>query len=418
MSLALVFVSWLCCPLSAPLSAQPATLQDISSNVDFDGTGGKQRSSSSSDSVLNLQDFRGAVHVHTHLSHDSRARPEDLVRAANEIGLDFVMTTDHANPDIFTKGLEGMHGKTLFIRGEEIIKGGSGPFGACWPPSACNSILGVGMNGALDVKKLSMPELMKAVEEQGAPVIVAHPMGFAAWASGDFAGMEIYDLADNIMPADWTSVLPAIGRLVKHLFVVLALGRPTKDALIDGLERPDQHLKQWDELLRDRRVFGVGAPDAHQNMKYFGVQLDKYAETLRFPSVHILAAQLTQQVLLAALKNGRTYTAFDLIADSQGFKFFAWDDHDIYVQGDEVALAQGRAAGLTVQVPQEARIRLFKDGQRVQETLGSALDYAADAPGVYRVEAELKVKDDWKPWIFSNPIYVVSSGSRAHGDRE
>ena len=35
---------------------------------------------------------------------------------------------------------------------------------------------------------------------------------------------------------------------------------------------------------------------------------------------------------------------------------------------------------------------------------GRMLDWHPPGPGKYRVEAELKVLDEWVPWVYANPI--------------
>src|SRR3989338_7790784 len=41
--------------------------------------------------------FRGAFHVHTEYSHDSKASLELVIKTARKAGLDFVVVTDHNN---------------------------------------------------------------------------------------------------------------------------------------------------------------------------------------------------------------------------------------------------------------------------------------------------------------------------------
>ena len=357
-----------------------------------------------------VKDFRGAVHVHTSLSRDSHASPEDLVKAANEIGLDFVMTSDHRGQDVYAKSLRGMQGGTLFIPGMEVIQGGSGLFGNCWPPSVCNSALYLNMSDSTTVTNPDLERLLTGPRGPEELVIVAHPLGFKDWEHGNIDGMEIYDLADEFMPPSVWGTLRRILALVLRAVGVRLFDQPTEDILIDRLQRPDAHLKKWDELLsQGRHVVGVGAPDAHQNMRIFGVQLDRYVLTLRFPSVHILARELTAQALAAALKNGRSYTSFDLLADPSGFRFSAADGQSSYTQGDSMRLARERPVVFTAMSPREGRIRLFKNGALVQEASGAQLGFTTHDPGAYRVEVELNLKGEWKPWILSNPIYLEPS---------
>ncbi len=36
----------------------------------------------------------------------------------------------------------------------------------------------------------------------------------------------------------------------------------------------------------------------------------------------------------------------------------------------------------------------------------TTFEYAATEPGAYRLEAWLRLDDEWRPWLYSNPIYV------------
>lgn len=48
----------------------------------------------------------------------------------------------------------------------------------------------------------------------------------------------------------------------------------------------------------------------------------------------------------------------------------------------------------------------MKDGEAAYQQEGRAIDYAPPAPGIYRVEAELWIRNEWTPWIYSNPIFA------------
>ena len=69
--------------------------------------------------------------------------------------------------------------------------------------------------------------------------------------------------------------------------------------------------------------------------------------------------------------------------------------------GDEVK----RRAGLMLYVylPSPGVIAVWKDGRVVTQAKGQHLWLDARETGVYRVEAAR----EGKPWIYSNPIYVV-----------
>src|SRR5690606_29447633 len=42
-----------------------------------------------------LEDVRAAIHVHSHLSHDSQAPLEEIVAAARKLGIQVLMFTEH-----------------------------------------------------------------------------------------------------------------------------------------------------------------------------------------------------------------------------------------------------------------------------------------------------------------------------------
>jgi hypothetical protein len=45
----------------------------------------------------------------------------------------------------------------------------------------------------------------------------------------------------------------------------------------------------------------------------------------------------------------------------------------------------------------------------IREEIDQDLTGGVSEPGVYRVEAYLRVLGKYRPWIFSNPIYVTKA---------
>src|SRR5207249_10802043 len=123
------------------------------------------------------QEFRGVVHAHSGLSHDSTGTVEEILKAAGSAKLDFLITTDHYTPRIFTEGLDGRRGSLLVVRGVEI------PLG-CTRQGAltrrCASVLAIGLRGPLVPRsdgEWDLEELFKGLRAQGALAIIAHPRG-------------------------------------------------------------------------------------------------------------------------------------------------------------------------------------------------------------------------------------------------
>jgi hypothetical protein len=77
----------------------------------------------------------------------------------------------------------------------------------------------------------------------------------------------------------------------------------------------------------------------------FKVQMDPYEYSLRHAGTYLLVEKLSQPAVWNALENGRTFVAFDWLADAQGFTLAALQQtgsgenrHEI---GSQVALAKG-----------------------------------------------------------------------------
>ena len=68
-------------------------------------------------SQINLNTYRGVMHVHSYLSHDSRGTLDDLIPAAKKDGIDFIFLTDHphGNIDTLPKGFRGFHHGVLIV---------------------------------------------------------------------------------------------------------------------------------------------------------------------------------------------------------------------------------------------------------------------------------------------------------------
>jgi hypothetical protein len=331
-----------------------------------------------------LLDLTGAIHVHSILSPDCRGTPEEILRAAREAGLRFVMTTDHNTRRIFKEGIQGRWNGLTVIRGAEMIKEGQ-------------ALLAIDTKEFIDGHRMSIQEAIREIKSQGGLAFVAHPGRFREWSVEGIDGMEIYDIADAAYAQAWKA--PRVG-----LEMLSSWEECPEEVLLSLLFRPDHHLATWDGLIGTRRLVGIAGNDAHQNVRFLGMQFDPYDLDFRFVQTHLLATSEEKPALLEALRAGHTYLSFSLLGDATGFRFFAEMDGIAGIMGDRVPLAAGLT--LTVQAPLEGPIRLYLDGRRVRETVSSRLDHSVAAAGVYRGEVSLSVGGKSFPWIISNPIYV------------
>ncbi|HTN42462.1 MAG TPA: CehA/McbA family metallohydrolase [Nitrospiria bacterium] len=346
--------------------------------------------------VGGYHDFPGVIHVHSLLSHDSKGTVDEIVEAAKQNGLAFVIMTDHHNPRIYTRGFEGWYDNILVLRGSEIIKGCAGRTG-----DTCDSLLVLGLKDYLDPKPLTMAQIIDRVKQQGGLAFAAHPGGFKDWDLPGIDGMEIYDLLDDAVDHPW--------RFPEYLTdIEYSYSNYSDQVILSILDRPDAALKKWDELSRQRRWTGIAGNDAHQNIRVLGHQIDPYALSFGFVRTHILAKELNESEVLRALASGHAYVAFDTFSDSTGFVFWAGDDSFQGIQGDEVRQTPGLT--LTVDSPVVGLMELVRNGTVIRTATTAHLSVPVEEAGVYRVQISLRISGQWRPWIFSNPIFVRPGG--------
>lgn len=61
---------------------------------------------------------------------------------------------------------------------------------------------------------------------------------------------------------------------------------------------------------------------------------------------------------------------------------------------------------LIIRLPRVGAIEVIKNGVPEIRVIGKELEYTPSGPGVYRVDAFLKLQQRWRQWIISNPIYL------------
>jgi len=185
--------------------------------------------------------------------------------------------------------------------------------------------------------------------------------------------------------------------------------------------RPEQNLQRWDAAMRESRhdMVAIAGNDAHANVglnlndasgkQLIGLKLDPYDRSFRVVRTHVLLKRdepFTRESLMTALAAGHSYVSFDIFADPTGFSFTAADN-----QSTPATMGDSRGfvgqVRLTVSAPLQCRFVLYRDGNRVEEKLGTAAEFIAQQPGRYRVEAYLEslpAPAAGQPWIISNPI--------------
>jgi hypothetical protein len=350
-------------------------------------------------------DYKGVIHVHTSLGGHSTGILADVIQAARQNGLSFVVMTEHPSDvmDTSAQTLNGVHAGVLFIGGNEVNTA-----------SHDRLLLVPGSADASTANTIGAQQVLTGQKARGGLSLLAYPQEFQSWDVTDYDGMEVYNLYTNTKRINY--------------FVTFFDGLWSYWSYPDLMfarfyERPDDALKKWDELIakKNQRIVATAGNDAHANVGFrigdltgneiIGLHLDPYERSFSLVRNHVLIEKekpLTSETLLDALRSGHSYIAFDIFGDSTGFTYTAENSQGKKIMGDEIELHDG--VRLTITTPVKARVLLIKDGQAIHDEDGTARkEYALTERGVYRVEVYLTQLGSLvqnKPWIISNPIYV------------
>jgi hypothetical protein len=351
-------------------------------------------------SVLSkYKDYRGVLHVHSLLGGHSNGTFYELVSAANENEFDFVIMTEHYSPIFDTSAitLQGHHGKTLFVNGNEIDTANGDRF-----------LLVKGSQEAASFAKKPTNEVLEKIHSENKIAIVAYPEKLKSW-DANFDGIEIFSLNTNAKK---------LNPLVIFQELPWSFSKYPRLVLSKHTLYPSENLKKFDEISQKRKISLFGGSDAHSNIgiklfsdqtgkSLFEIKLDPYKDILPIVQTHILLEKdtpLTKENLIQALKNGRSFIGFDILSDTSGFNFSA----DDYIMGDEIELKE--KITLKASAPQIARFILYRNGEKIHEHAETTeAHFETKERGTYRVEVHLDSLGssfNTMPWIISNPIYI------------
>ncbi len=322
----------------------------------------------------------GVIHIHSTHSDDGTLPVEAIARIANRQELDFLIFTDHDTLQARREGQAGWRGETLALIDEEISTDG-------------------GHYLALNIPR-EVPRLQDArwtieeVSALGGLGFIAHPFWKRKpWkypeAQG-ITGIEIYSGVQDISEENL---------LWLGLWTVLF---GSEFSLTRWLDRPTEALALWDRLLsRGERVTGIGSPDAH-GLRRFGLRLGPYEAMFKLVRNHLLVQEISSESVYEALRLGRLFVAHDLVADARGFSFLAV--HGKTARGTMGDFLKWKPElQLYAYLPSPGEMVLFRNGKEIARGRGQQGWFPLSGPGIYRLEATRGKR----PWIYSNPIYVI-----------
>lgn len=345
-------------------------------------------------------EYIGALHMHSTFS-DGSGEVKDIVKAASEVGLDFIILTDHNTLRALTEGFEGLYNKTFLLVGCEIND-----------KENKNHYLALRINDTFSTR-MSAKKYVKKVKDAGGIGFLAHPhekrthmeehppYPWTDWDIEDFNGIEIW----NHM-SEWMENLTEQNKYQSFLHPLKTIVAP-----------PEETLKVWDQLNLRRKVVGIGGVDAHAHkynlLGFLEVEIFPYKVLFKSIRTHILTKEKIEKnnskanfesakkIIYDSLEKGLCFIANDYHADSKGFRFFAESGKKIYLMGETINTVEKTKLKVFLPV-QKAEIKLIRNGKTLDSIENNEAEFIINKKGVYRVEIYLNKK----AWIFSNHIRI------------
>lgn len=344
-------------------------------------------------------EYVGSIHMHSTFS-DGTGDVTDIAKFADEVGLDFIMLTDHNTLRALQEGYEKWYGNTLLLVGCEIND-----------KENRNHYLAFGIDEAFSTRTPAKKYVAK-VKELGGIGFLAHPhekrkhkehpaYPWVEWDTEDFTGIEIW----NHM-SEWVENLTEENKYRSFLHPLRTIIAPPKET-----------LKVWDELNQKRKVIGIGGIDAHAHkynlVGFLEVEIFPYKVLFKSIRTHILIDEAVKKGKAAkdietakwqiynSLKDGRCFVANDYVAESKGFRFYGESNRIKYQMGD--IIPDHKNVTFKVYLPGiTAEIRLLRNGHIIETNNGIDAEFVVNKKGAYRIE----VYYEDRAWIYSNHIRV------------
>ena len=355
------------------------------------------------------RELRGVYHIHTTFSDGHATVDEVAARAARE-RLDFVVLTDHGNPNAASLRAAGPRKGVLVLAGSElnVNRGHLVALGFRPPPG----------DGKFPSKA---EDAVDAVRALGGFTVIAHPYSKVRWSwgdwgeSSDYSGIEIVN-ADTMFKDNYRRVIAYAP--------LLLLG--SRLPLIKMLEHPASNLKRWDQRGASTAISGYFSADAHLYYRGIFALLRLHVLLYGPAGAEGEGPGAEEARIWNALRHGHFYNAVDAVADARGFRFEAeagagggdgtgrgsWAARACRM-GDTIAAAGGAMGAVRFEArapfPFRKEVRLLRDGRVIASSREDTLRALSEGPGVYRVEVYLKERSPLGadiPWIVSNPIYL------------
>jgi hypothetical protein len=338
----------------------------------------------------------GVIHLHT-LFSDGGIGFGELIDAAREVGLDYIVVTDHMTLRGRDEGYETFHGNLCVVVGYEHndIRNR-------------NHYLAVGVNQVFD--ELGEAEkYVAAIKRDGGIGFIAHPFEkrnyldryppypWTDWEVNGYDGIELWN-----QMSEWLENLTSQFKIL-HLFHPRSFLR----------EIPRENLACWDRLNKDRFVSAVAGVDAHTMKSKLGplsFTIFPVKVELKGLRTHLYLDKPldpgdpsgSRKRLLDAMKCGHGFISNYRCGEARGARIYMTDAEGAVLPPGYVPSALTLPLRLEVELPGPGDIRFFRNGELITSCEGNAAGISVVERGLYRVEIFKRNR----AWIYSNPFPV------------
>ncbi len=344
---------------------------------------------------------KGVYHIHSVFS-DGKGDIREITKAASDLDLDFIILTDHGEPNLKCAGSTSYLNDVLLIGGSEFSLD-------------CGHLASAGFK----IEKYQIPrepqEAINDVNKYGGFTFVAHPFDnkipWTDWDINNFTGLEIlssYSCARKI----------GIPRLL--LFPLRYL--LNKDySLLNTLYYPEKNISVWDSFNKNGKYMGIYALDAHAKlpiMKNFSLNFPSYESMFRILNIYVITKKNfsdspinSANTIISAIKRGNFFSVIEGISSANGFRMvFESSRGQQYEMGESISNSNGLFI-IDLPFPFPVRVKLFRDGKlfftKTAEP-SSKIRIKNISTGVFRAEIFVnKGKFKKLPWIITNPFFLA-----------
>lgn len=344
--------------------------------------------------------IKGVFHVHSDFS-DGKGDIEEITGAAEDNKLDFVILTDHGEPNLQCAGSTSFYNNVLLIGGSEFSLD-------------CGHLASAGFK----IEKYRFPkepqESINDMNRYNGFSFISHPFDnkipWADWDVKNFTGIEVLS---SYSSARRIGVLKLLAFPFRYIL-------NHKYSLLSSLDYPEKNMTVWDSFNKKGKYMGIYALDAHAKIpltKKISLNFPSYRSMFSILKIYVKTDKSfstdplsSANIIINNIKKGRYYNVIEGISPANGFDIvYRSSDGEDHETGEAISDLNGTIhIDLPFNFP--VRVRIIKNGEQFlikRFDPSSKAEIGINGPGFYRCEIFAdKGKFRKLPWIATNPFFI------------